>query len=92
MGVWSPRLSSLSANHTSARIVARYVNDRTQKLMSVVAILAVLGTAWMVAEDVFSDAIAASLISILLHVFIARAVFAWVAKKHLVPAQEEAAA
>jgi CPA2 family monovalent cation:H+ antiporter-2 len=49
-------------------------------------------TAGMVAEDVFSDAIAASLISILLNVFIVRAVFAWVAKKHPVPAQEEAAA
>jgi monovalent cation:H+ antiporter-2, CPA2 family len=49
-------------------------------------------TAGMVAEDVFSDAIAASLISILLNVFIVRAVFSWVAKKHPVPAQEEAAA
>jgi monovalent cation:H+ antiporter-2, CPA2 family len=49
-------------------------------------------TAGMVAEDVFSDAIAASLISILLNVFIVRAVFAWVAKKHPVPAQEEEAA
>ena len=48
--------------------------------------------AGMVAEDVFSDAVAASLISILLNVFIVRAVFAWVAKKHPVPAKQDAAA
>jgi CPA2 family monovalent cation:H+ antiporter-2 len=48
-------------------------------------VVQVARSAGMIAENVFSTVIAASLISILLNVFIVRGAFAWLDKKALVP-------